>query len=217
MAGQRVAVVLVEDHAIVRQGLAALLADSPHIAVAGQAAAGEPGLALVAELQPDLVLLDLGLPDVDGVELIGRLRSACPRVGVLVLSMYDDGETVDRALRAGARGYVRKGAGIEVLTTAIRQVAAGQAFLDPALSEVVLQGYLGGRPGLDALTEREQEILGLVAEGLTSAEVAERLGLKAKTVQNHRTHLMEKLGLHSTAALVRYALRQGLGRASRRG
>lgn len=205
-------VLLVEDHAMVREGLRALLqvvVDMEPLAGTGDAA---QVLSLVAQLRPDVVVMDIGLGDANGIELTRTLREQHPTIGVVMLTMYDDAATVDRALRAGARGYVLKGGGIEDLCAAIRTVAGGGTHLDRGVSEALLTGLLRNGAELDPLTERERSIIGLIAEGYTSAEVAESLRLRTKTVQNYRSQIMDKLGVHTTAGLVRYAIRAGLCR-----
>jgi DNA-binding NarL/FixJ family response regulator len=198
-------VMLVEDHQVVREGLRSLLTAEPDLVVMGEAETGERALELAAREPPDVVVMDLGLPGLGGVEATRRLLKAHPSLSVVVLSMHDDAATVDRALRAGARAYVLKGRGFASLCEAIRTVRRGDMYLSPDLSEYVLQGYLG-REGDDPLSDREREVLALIAEGLRGSEIAERLGLKPKTIENHRARIMEKLQIHSTAGLVRYAL-----------
>ena len=213
MTAQKTRGVLAEDHQVVREGLRALRAAEPDLEVVGEAADGARAVALAQELVPDVVVMDLGLPGLSGVEATRRLRKSHPGVQVVVLSMHDDAPTVDAALHAGARGYVLKGAGIQNLREAIRTVQRGEVYLSAGVSEYVLQGYLQaqGVP-VDPLTDREREILKLIAEGCTGRQIAEQLGLKAKTVENHRARICEKLDVHTTAGLVRYALRAGIAR-----
>ena len=205
----KIRVVLVDDHKLVREGLRALLSAQDDIEVVGDAEEGEAALALIPQLAPDVVLLDASLPGLDGIEVLRRLRAQSPELPVLMLSMHDDPLTVDRALRAGARGYVLKGAGVDALCEALRAATRGEVYLSPSISDYVLQGYLRSGEG-DPLSPREREVLLLIAEGFTGREIAERLGLKPKTVENHRGRLMEKLHIHTTAGLVRYALKVGL-------
>ena len=204
-------VVLVEDHAVVRQGLAALLAQETDVDVVGQVAKGDEATAVCQTLEPDVAVVDLGLPGMHGIDVIAQLRRLDRPPAVVVLTMYDDAATVDRALRAGARGYVVKGQGVDSLVDAIRAAARGEVYLGQGVSDVVIQGYLNTQE-VDPLTARERQILALIAEGLTSAQVASRLGLRTKTVQNYRSQIMDKLGIHTTAGLVRYALRTGISR-----
>jgi two-component system, NarL family, response regulator NreC len=209
----RIRVLLAEDHQVVREGLRALLRAEPDIEVVAEAADGPEAVRAAEERTPDVVVIDIGLPGLNGVEVIRRLHRSLPETQAVVLSMHDDAPTVDRALRAGARGYVLKGSGIAAVCQAIRTVRRGDVFLSPGISDCVLQGYLAATgPKTDPLSEREREVLQLIAEGFTSRTVAERLGLKPKTVENHRAAIMEKLGIHTTAGLVRYALRNGITR-----
>lgn len=213
MATESIRVLIVEDHCMVREGLSALLGQSSGLEVVGEASDGESGVERAMELGVDVVVLDIGLPKLSGIEAATRIRAKCPDTQIVILSMHDDAATVDRALRAGARGYVLKGQGIGSLVEAIRAVHRGDAYLSSGVSEYVLERVLEGRTSTEmSLTERETQVVSLVAEGLTSGEVAERLGLKPKTVQNHRTNAMDKLGLRTTAGLVRYALRTGLAK-----
>lgn len=204
-------VLLAEDHRMVREGLRALLDGLEDLEVVGEAADGEEALRLATARGPDVVVMDVGLPRLGGIEATARLRRERPDIQVVALSMHDDAPTVDRALRAGARGYVLKGAGVDALADAVRTVARGDVYLSPGVSDYVLQGYLGNDEApSDPLTSREREVLQLVAEGLTGRRVAELLGLSPKTVDNHRSRIMDKLGIHTTAGLVRYAMRRGL-------
>lgn len=210
-AGRTLRVILADDHRMVRQGLRSLLDGAGDIEVIAEAEDGMTAVALAEAKGPDVVVMDLGLPGLSGAEATARLRRSRPDVAVVVLSMWDDAANVEKALRAGARGYVVKGAGVEALCAAIRSAAAGEVYLSPSVSDYVLQGYLKGPEAhADPLTAREREVLRLVAEGLTGREVAARLLLSPKTVDNHRAHIMDKLGIRTTAGLVRYALRAGL-------
>lgn len=210
----KIRVLLVEDHQVVREGLRALLRGEPDVEVIGEAEGGTDGARLAEELAPDVVVMDVSMPGLGGIEAARRLRRARPDQAVVFLSMHDDAPTVDAALRAGARGYVLKGRGVSALCEAIRTAARGEVWLSPEVSSYVLQGYLQGGQAADAdpLSPREREILQLIAEGHTGREIAERLGLRPKTVDNHRANIMDKLGIHTTAGLVRYALRAGVAR-----
>jgi DNA-binding NarL/FixJ family response regulator len=210
----KIRVLLVEDHQVVREGLRALLRNEPDMEVVGETDGGEAGVRLAEEVGPDVVVMDVSMPGLSGIEAARRLRKTRPDQAVVVLSMHDDAPTVDAALRAGARGYVLKGRGVGALCEAIRTAARGEVYLSPEVSSYVLQGYLSGgaTEDPDPLSPREREILQLIAEGHTGRIIAERLGLKPKTVDNHRANIMDKLGIHTTAGLVRYALRAGLAR-----
>lgn len=207
-------VMLVEDHLIVRQGLRALLETQQGIEVAGEAGDGLEALALCRRLRPDVIVLDLGLPGKDGIQVAEELRRELPGCRVLVLSMHSGEEYVRSAVRAGVAGFLIKGAGLSDLVRAIRAVAAGEAFFCPAAAEVLARelrrsgAVAESAPG--SLTEREREVLRLVASGKTSREIACMLGISPKTVEGHRANVMEKLGIHDLAGLVRYSVKAGL-------
>lgn len=202
---------LVDDHTVVREGLKHLLDAIEGLEVIGEAANGSEAVQMATDLGPHLVIMDIGLPILNGVEAARKITRQRPDIQVIILSMRDDAATVDRALRAGARGYVLKGSSIEELKKAVHLVASGKVYFSPGISEHVLQGYLHTSESQHSpLTEREREVLQLISEGYTSREIAGRLDLKPKTVQNHRANLMEKLDIHTTAGLVRYALSSGL-------
>lgn len=203
-------VLLADDHTMLRDGLRGLLGGVDDVQVVGDCADGHAAVRAALDTGPDVVVMDVGLPGLNGVDATRRIVAERPDIRVVMLTMYDDPPTVDRALRAGARGYVLKGAGIEQLCHAIRTVAAGEVYLSAGVSDYVLQGYLNGVERSDPLTPREREVLQLFAEGATSAEIAATLGIKTKTVQNVRTTIMDKLGVRTTAGLVRYAMRVGL-------
>lgn len=207
-------VLVVDDHTIVRQGLVALLASSPGLAVVGEAGTAGSALEAAARLQPDVVLLDLSLPDLPGTTVLQRLADVAPAARVLVLSMHDSEEYVRPAVAAGARGYLVKGSGLGDLVAAIGAVAAGQAFFSPAAAASLLptQGKAptGDAERLASLSLRERQVLELVALGLTSVEIGDRLAISQKTVEAHRANLSAKLGLRDVPALVRFAVRTGL-------
>lgn len=204
-------VLLADDHRVLREGLASLLDARSNIELVGEASNGFDACRAALDIGPDVVVLDVGLPELNGVEVCRRITAERPDIRVLMLTMHDDAATVDRALRAGARGYVLKGTGADALCEGIAAVNAGRVYLDPAVSSLVVHGYLHGGDGhADPLTAREREVVQLVAEGFTSREIGERLGVQTKTVQNYRSIVMDKLGVRTTAGLVRYALRVGL-------
>jgi len=203
-------VVVADDHAIVRAGLRALLDAAGDVTVVAEAADGRAAVEAVERLRPDVLLLDLSMPGLNGVEALRRVREGAPRTRVLVLSMHAAPEYVRPALRAGALGYLVKGAGLDDLLAALRAVAAGRRFLGPEAERVAARAGADESDDLDRLTPREREVLQLVAEGRTNREIASALGLSPKTVDAHRTRVMQKLDLHDAQALTRYALRRGL-------
>jgi len=210
-------VVLVDDHAVVREGLKALLVLEEDIHIVGEAERGEDVLGVVSSTCPQVVVMDLRLQNMSGVEATRALRESFPEIKVIILSMYDEEEMVIQALKAGAAGYVLKRAGVAELVKAIRLVAGGEAYLDPAITRRVVDNIQKedasqGQKRLDGheLTPREKEILRLVARGMTNAEIARDLYISIKTVQAHRANLMQKLGIHDRVDLVKYALKTGL-------
>lgn len=205
-------VVLVEDHQIVREGLRALLDGQDDIEVVAEADNGKDGVELVRQHQPTVVVMDLNMPQLDGVEATKIIRKEVPATQVLILSMYSTGEHVRPAIRAGAGGYLLKGSGLSDLVSAIQAVATGNAFFSPEVAKIVLddsRGTGGPRAGSD-LTPREREVLKMVAEGKSSPEIAKELGLSVKTIEGHRGRLMSKLETKNVAGMVRHAIRMGL-------
>ncbi len=225
---EQIRVLLADDHDILRQGLKLLLQAQPDLQVVGEVRTGRAALEQVAELQPDIVVLDISMPDMDGLETCQCIRNQYPGTQVLILTMHESEEYFLQALRMGAAGYLVKKAAPAELCTAVRTIKQGGAFLYPGLAKALIRAYLSprGEPGaentaqkdantpttgmLDVLTPREMEVLKLVAGGHTNQEIANRLVLSIKTVQAHRANVMEKLGLHDITHLVRFALRHGL-------
>lgn len=207
-------VVLVEDHALVRAGIRSLLEKLPDLEVVAEAGDGRTALGLVAQHQPDVVLMDIKMAGLNGLEATARIMRDQPGVRVVILSMYANEEYVIQALRAGASGYLLKDAGTAELEVAIRAAARGETYLSPAISRRMIQDYLqivGGEGGaLEQLTPRQREVLQLVAEGHSVKEIAQILRISAKTVETHRAQLMERLDIYDVAGLVRYAIRVGL-------
>jgi DNA-binding NarL/FixJ family response regulator len=210
--GEVIRVLLVDDHMLVRQGLAALVGLQPDIEIVGQCGDGTAVIELAEQCRPDVVVLDISLPGMNGLDVCRGLLRRLPGVGVLMLTMHVDPEYVARALRLGARGYVLKEAAAEQLIQAIRVVAAGQRFLSTGVSQK--QGPQQGEDASDdpfvRLTVRERQVLQLIAEGASNRIAADRLGLSIKTVDTHRSRLMRKLGIHDQTRLVKYAIRKGL-------
>lgn len=209
-------VVLADDHLIVRQGLRALLEATSGFEVVAEAADGHQALEAVEREKPDIVLLDLSMPELSGLEALRRIKKGHPKIKVLVLSMHTTSEYVRAALRAGANGYLVKGAGIGDLSEALQTVVDGGQFLSPQVERAALLDLLDG-PGartfvdpLEQLTPREREVLQLIAEGHSNRSIADKLSLSIKTVDGHRTRVMSKLDLHDVTALTRFAIRHGL-------
>jgi DNA-binding NarL/FixJ family response regulator len=211
-----VRVLLADDQRLVRESLATMLGLLDGIELVGTASDGEEALALAAQQSPDVVLMDLRMPRMDGIEATRRMREQQPDVRVIALTTYADDESVIGALRAGARGYLTKDAGADDIRAAIFAVAAGEATLDPAVQHHVVAALASEKPSdggaelPDGLTPREAEILGLIAEGLTNAEIAERLVVSPTTVKSHINHLFAKAGLRDRVQAVTYAYRKGL-------
>ena len=203
-------VVLVDDHVIVRQGLTALL-EREGFAVVGEAADGMQGVQLAKELHPEVVVLDFGMPILNGLDAARAIHEALPTTKLVLLTMHTDEQYVLEGLRAGIRGFVLKTQAAGDLVRAIRDVQAGTVYLGPGMGNTVVEAYLSGtKEPTDHLTPRERQVLQLVAEGRTTKEIAQLLEVGVKTAESHRTHLMDKLGIHDTAGLVRYAIRKGV-------
>lgn len=209
-------ILLADDHVVLRSGLRLLLDAQPDFKVVGEASDGREALKLAADLKPDLILLDLTMPGLSGMEALPALRKAAPAARVLILTMHDDEGYLKQALRNGASGYVLKKAADSELIAAARAVLRGEVYVHPSMTKALLEDLLPPASAVvptdpwEALTEREQEVLTLVALGHTSAEIASRLSLSPKTVETYRARGMEKLGLRSRAALVQFALAHGL-------
>ena len=209
-------IVIAEDHTILRQGLRVLLSTNPDFKVVGEAEDGRAAVKSVETLSPDLLLIDLSMPKMTGMEAIAEIKKSSPDTRVVVLTVHKDEEYVLSALRAGADGYVLKDAGHEELVTAVKNVLAGKRYLSPDISEKVIEGYLEGRrpskdrTPWDTLTNREREILKLIAEGYKNREIAEQLFISLKTAEKHRSNLMKKLDLHNTATLTAFAMEKGI-------
>jgi two-component system, NarL family, response regulator NreC len=204
-------ILLADDHVLVRQGFKMILSAQPDMQIVGEAANGRETVEQCEKLQPDLVLMDVTMPELNGIEATRRIATASPRTRVLALSMHKDAVYVREILRAGARGYLLKDSAEADLIAAVRSVAKGEGYLSPAVSDAVLTDYRKHvSDPLDLLTTREREVLQMIAEGKTNKEIATSLNLSVYTVEAHRGRVMEKLNLHSTGELVRFALRSGL-------
>lgn len=211
MPNNVIRVLLADDHTIVRQGLKLILAAHADLEVVGEAANGNEAVELARKLHPDIVLIDVAMPELNGIDATKKMVQADPRLKVLVLSMHKEGVYVREILRAGARGYILKDAIDTELLNAVRSVARGDGYISPAVSGALLSDYRKNvTDPLDLLTNREREVLKFIAEGKTNKEIATVLNLSVYTVDSHRGKVMEKLNLHSTGELVRFAIKHGV-------
>ena len=206
---------LVDDHAVVRVGLRLMLQSEADIEILGEAGSAAEAIEAAGRLGPDLILMDIGLPDKSGIDATREIKQRFPKIIVVALTIHEDQEYFFKMLQAGASGYVPKRAAPEELLTAIRTAAAGEVYLYPSLAKLLVRDFLGQTHLLPAspeneLTGREQEVLACVAEGSSNAEIAAALTISPKTVERHRENIMRKLNLHSRAELVRYAIRKGI-------
>lgn len=215
----RKTIVIVDDHPLLREGLKAMISREKDYRVVGEAGDGRAGLSMVRELKPEVVITDLSLPDRNGIDLIRDIMTDLPNTKVLVISVHNKISYIVDAFKAGASGYLVKESAAERLRDALRYVCEGRYFLDSTLAPRVIEMLKGDLPetgkrhsdnGYRSLTQREQQILRLVAEGLSNKDIADKLFISPKTVENHRTNIMQKLGLHNRMELVRYAVRLGL-------
>lgn len=207
-------VLVVDDHAMVREGIRMILGAEPDVQVVGEAADGKEAIEKTRELSPDLVLMDVAMPGLGGLEATLEIRKLYPETRILVLSQYDNREYIFRFLKAGASGYILKSAAGRELVTAVRAVHDGGSFLDPNIAVTVIEGYIKSEHPEEStyedLTDREKQVLKLIAEGYTSKQIADSLYISIKTAMAHRASIMEKLNLHSKAELIRYAIGKGL-------
>lgn len=209
-------ILLADDHAIVRRGLRSLLESEPGLVVVGEAADGQEAVRLATELHPDLAVLDIAMPLLNGIDVAARLKQLERPPKVVILSMHTDESYILRALASGAQAYLLKDSTDEDLLPAVRTVASGKNYFSAAVSAVLMEDYMrnlkarGATDTFDVLTAREREVLQLLAEGRSNKEVASLLDLAASTVETHRANLMQKLGLHNTAEIVLYAVRKGM-------
>lgn len=212
----KIKLVLADDHAVVRSGLRMLLQAQPDMEIVGEAESGKEALAQVRSLQPDVILMDIQMPGMNGIEATRQIKEVGGNTAVLALTMHEDDQYFFEMLQAGASGYLPKRAAPDELVRAIRTVSRGEVFLYPSLATRLVQSYLGGEAGSETealvsdLTPREQEVLVLIAEGMTNPEIADKLVISVKTVDRHRENIMRKLNLHSRIELVKFALRHGL-------
>jgi two-component system response regulator NreC len=213
---KKIKIVLAEDHTILREGLRALLSSNPKFEIIGEVEDGREAVRYVEKLRPDLILMDLSMPRMSGMEAIREIKKRYPRSKVIALTVHKAEEYLHTTLQAGADGYVLKDATHNELVVAIKSVMKGEPYLSPGVSEKVIEGYLEGKGTLkpdspwESLSQREREVLKLIAEGYKNKEIAEDLCISLKTVEKHRANLMKKLDLHNAAALTVYAMGKGL-------
>lgn len=207
-------VLLADDHGVVRKGLRFLIEQEQDITVTGEANDGREAVRLARDLQPDVIVMDIAMPQLNGIDATAQALKASPASGVLILSMHNDESYILRSLEAGARGYILKDNAEEHLVEAIRAVAQGKPFFSPVIAQTLLEDYMrnlqqkGQQDSYSLLTDREKEVLQLLAEGRSNKDVAQLLDLSVYTVETHRTRIMQKLNLHNTAELVLYAVRK---------
>jgi two-component system response regulator NreC len=213
---KKINLILADDHAVVRSGLRMLLEAQPDIEIVAEVETGKEAVRQVSLLRPDVVLMDIQMPDMNGIEATKQIRKLAPETAVLALTMHEDDQYFFEMIHAGASGYVPKRAAPDELVSAIRAVSKGDVFLYPSLASRLVKDYLkrasgdDNRMASDNLTPREQEVLILIAEGLSNAEIADKLVISIKTVDRHRENIMRKLNMHSRIDLVKYAIRRGL-------
>ena len=213
---EKLKIVLAEDHTILREGLRALLSADPSFEIIGEAQNGREAVRCVEKLEPDLLLMDLSMPRMSGMDAIREIKNRYPEIKIIALTVHKTEEYLLTTLKAGADGYVLKDATHDELVMAIKNVMSGKSYLSPGVSEKVIEGYLEGRESnrarspWETLSQREREVLKLIAEGFKNKEIAEDLCISLKTVEKHRANLMKKLDLHNAAALTVYAVQKGL-------
>jgi DNA-binding NarL/FixJ family response regulator len=210
----KIRVLLADDHTLVRAGIRSLLETIEHVEVVAESGDGREALELIARHRPDVALLDIGMPGLNGIEVARQSGGVSPKTKIVILSMYDDKPHVTQAMRAGVAGYLLKGAAVAELPLAVKAVMAGETYLTPRVSRHVVAGFLHDeadeRGPLEGLSQRQREILQLIAEGRSTKEIAGIFEVSVKTIETHRARLMERLDIHDVAGLVRFAIRSGL-------
>jgi len=210
---------LVDDHAVVRSGLKMLLSSESDVEIVGEASTAAQAMEAARAVKPDVILMDIGLPDLSGIDATREIKKRFPEISIVALTIHEDEEYFFRMLEAGASGYVPKRAAPEELLIAIRAAAAGEVYLYPSLAKLLVKDFLSqdhpaeGKSNLDGLTDREHEVLTYLAEGANNETIADSLVISPKTVERHRENIMRKLNLHSRSELVRYAIRKGIIKA----
>lgn len=212
---EKIKVLVADDHTILRQGIKALLDNQEGIEVVGEAKDGREAIKTIEEVFPDVILMDIAMPGLNGLEATRRIKKKFPKIKVVVLTMHANEEYIFQILKAGADGYLVKETAFQDLISAINAVCKGEAFMSPSISKTVIHNYMQRakgeeKAGCDTLTTREREILQLVAEGNSNKKIAEALFISPKTVETHRTHIMDKLNIHDRAGLIKYAIRKGI-------
>ncbi len=210
---------LVDDHAVVRSGLRMLLSAEPDVEIVGEASTAAEAMETASTVKPDVILMDIGLPDLSGIDATREIKKKYPEIAIVALTIHEDEEYFFKMLEAGASGYVPKRAAPEELLIAVRAAAAGQVYLYPSLAKLLVKDYLSQdhpaeeKANIDGLTDREHEVLTYLAEGANNDKIAAELIISPKTVERHRENIMRKLNMHSRAELVRYAIRKGIIKA----
>lgn len=211
-------VILADDHAMIRSGIRMLLKEAEDISIIGEAANGEEAVTLTRDLSPDVIVLDLSMPKLSGIEAVRIITRRFPKTKILVLTMHENEEYIVQIVKSGAAGYIVKTAGKDELLKAIRTVATGEKYFSHRVSEILVEGFMKKADGIEEtqsgktgpLTRREKEILALVAQGLTNQDIGKKLFISHRTVDTHRTNIMQKLDIHDVANLVRYAVQHGI-------
>ncbi len=218
MGSQRKRIIIIDDHPLFREGIKTILNRQPKYEVVGETGTGREGLQMVKDLKPDLVLLDLSLPDIRGLELIKDILKSSVKTGIMIVSMHSKIDYIVKSFQYGAMGYVVKESAAETLLVAIEHIIKGDYYMDTSVSQKVVKKLatlpakksISVKPAYESLTPREQEVMAMLAEGLNAVQIADKLFISSKTAENHRSNIMRKLGLHSTIELVRYAAKIGL-------
>jgi two-component system response regulator NreC len=219
MKRRKTRLVIADDHSVVRDGIRSVIRSSPDYIIVGEARDGEQAVNFVRDKKPDIVLMDISMPKLNGIEATTRIKETNPDVKVVILTVHEDEEYVFQILRAGASSYVLKSAGKKEILAALKSVTEGESFFSPPVSKIIVEGFVkrphGREPATAGkaetlLTKRETEVLQFIAQGYTNRKIAETLYLSMRTVNTHRTNLMQKLDIHDTARLVRYAIEKGL-------